>query len=574
MLTTTPPAAPRTMAQALDPHVHAAWARQCHALSPESIRLAALDWASHLALSPGRQMDLAWLAWQETVELAAAMLQPVGEETPASRDRRFAAPEWRNWPFHVWRKTFLLRQNWWEQAVRGVWGVSQHHEDVLSFLARQWLDVTSPGNLWFSNPTVLQRTAGEWGANFGRGAQALAADTLRKLGDSPQPGLEDYVPGKQVAITPGKVVLRNDLIELIQYSPATGQVHPEPVLMVPAWIMKYYILDLSSRNSLIRYLVGEGHTVFCISWKNPDAADRDLGMDDYLKRGMFDALDAVCNIVPDARVHVAGYCLGGTLAAIGAAALARGGDQRLKSLTLFAAQTDFSEPGELGLFIDESQVSLIEAQLAETGYLKAEQMAGAFQMLRSYDLLWSRMINQYLLGETTDINDLMAWNMDTTRMPARMHSQYLRWLFLEDRLSEGRYPVDGRPVSLSDIGVPLFCVGTETDHVSPWRSVYKLHNLTSGELTFVLTSGGHNAGIISEPGHPHRHYRLGTWLPGMPYTGPDAWFGAVPEQQGSWWPAWLAWLQGLSGGPVTPPAMGSPVYPVLGDAPGQYVLVK
>ncbi|MTW04824.1 alpha/beta fold hydrolase [Duganella ginsengisoli] len=561
------------MAQAFDPHVHAAWAKFCQTLSPESVRLAAVDWASHLALSPGRQLDLAWLAWQEAVELAATIMQPSSEVTP-SRDRRFAAAEWNNWPFHVWRKAFLLRQNWWEQAVRGVWGVSQHHEDVLSFLARQWLDITSPGNLWCTNPTVLQRTAGLWGANFAQGAQALAADVLRKLQNGPLPGLERYTPGQQVAVTPGKVVLRNALMELIQYSPATGQVHPEPVLLVPAWIMKYYILDLSPHNSLIRHLVEEGHTVFCVSWKNPDVSDRELGMDDYLKRGMFEALDALANIVPDAHVHVAGYCLGGTLAAIGAAALSRNGGNRLKSLTLFAAQTDFSEPGELGLFIDESQVSLIEAQLAETGYLKAEQMAGAFQMLRSYDLLWSRMINQYLLGEATELNDLMAWNLDTTRMPARMHSQYLRWLFLEDRLSEGRYPVDGRPVSLNDITLPVFCVGTETDHVSPWRSVYKLHYLTNTDLTFVLTSGGHNAGIISEPGHPHRHYRLGTRLQGMPYTDPDAWFGAVPEQQGSWWPAWLAWLQAHSGAPVTPPAMGSAAYPVLGDAPGQYVLVK
>jgi len=561
-------------AQELDPHVHAAWARLNKTLSPESVRLAWLDWAGHLALSPGKQQDLAWLAWHETFELMASMFKPTEEDASPARDRRFAAPEWQNWPFHVWRKAFLLRQHWWEQAVRGVWGVSQHHEDVLSFLARQWQDVSSPGNLWLTNPTVLQRTAGEWGANFGRGVQALADDTLRKLGNSPQPGLDQYVPGVQVAITPGKVVLRNELIELIQYRPATGLVHPEPILMVPAWIMKYYILDLSPHNSLIGHLVAQGHTVFCISWKNPSADDRGLGMDDYLKLGMFAALDAVGRIVPDARVHVAGYCLGGTLAAIGAAALARNGDQRLRSLTLFAAQTDFSEPGELGLFIDESQVSLIEAQLAETGYLKAEQMAGAFQMLRSYDLLWSRMINHYLLGEVTGVNDLMAWNMDTTRMPARMHSQYLRWLFLEDRLSEGRYPVDGRPVSLNDIAPPLFCVGTETDHVSPWRSVYKLHNLTSADLTFVLTSGGHNAGIISEPGHPHRHYRIGTRLRGMAYTAPDAWNDAVPEQQGSWWPAWLEWLQALSGAPVTPPAMGCAEYPVQGDAPGQYVLVK
>ena len=380
--------------------------------------------------------------------------------------------------------------------------------------------------------------------------------------------------GRDVAATPGKVVLRNQLMELIQYAPSTETVHPEPVLVIPAWIMKYYILDLSPHNSLVKYLVGQGYTVFCISWKNPGQAERDLGMDEYLEQGFHAALQAVNAIVPKRKVHATGYCLGGTLLTIAAAAMARDGDERLASLSLFTAQTDFSEPGELGLFIDESQVSMLEAQMAEAGYLRGDQMAGAFQMLRSYDLLWSKMVQEYLLGDRRPMNDLMAWNADLTRMPAKMHSQYLRRLFLDDDLSEGRYPVGGRPVSLGDIGLPTFAVGTLTDHVAPWRSVYKLHYLTPTEITFALTSGGHNAGIVSEPGRPRRSYRIGTRAAGASYVPPDRWLEQTPVQDGSWWPAWIAWLQERSGTPVKPPAIGAPSkgYKPQYAEPGHYVL--
>ena len=338
--------------------------------------------------------------------------------------------------------------------------------------------------------------------------------------------------------------------------------------------MKYYILDLSPHNSLIKYLVDQGHTVFCISWKNPTPEDRDLGMDDYLERGFGAALDAVGAIVPRQKVHATGYCLGGTLLAIAAAATARDGDDRLASVTLLAAQTDFSEPGELGLFIDESQVTLLEAQMHEQGVLAANQMAGAFQMLRSYDLLWSRMVNEYLLGERAPVFDLIAWNADATRMPARMHTEYLRRLFLNDDLSEGRYPVRGKPVFLGDIKLPVFMVGTVTDHVAPWRSVHKLHYLSPAEITFVLTSGGHNAGIVSPPNHPRRHYQMLVRPEGGGYVPPDEWLDLAPDTQGSWWLAWAEWLDARSGEPVEPPRIGAGAYPPVADAPGQYVLEK
>ena len=571
------------MADRVDPPFHAALARRFASLSPAAGLLAASDWALHLAASPGKCMDLARLAMHQSGELAeyARERMTAGADQqarlgvqPAVEDRRFRAPEWQQWPFNYLHQSFLFKQQWWAAATHGVQGVEKHHENMVAFAARQWLDMFSPGNQLATNPVVLQRTLQQGGANLLRGALNAADDLQRLAADQGPAGVEDFVVGRDVGITPGKVVLKNRLMELIQYTPTTATVHPEPILIVPAWIMKYYILDLSPHNSLIRYLVDQGYTVFCLSWKNPGYEDRDLGMDDYLELGFHAALDAVTTIVPGQKVHATGYCLGGTMLAIAAAAMARDGDERLASLSTFTAQTDFSEPGELGLFVDESQLSLLEAQMAQTGYLKASQMAGAFQMLRSYDLLWSRLVNEYLLGERAPMNDLMAWNADATRMPARMHSQYLRRLFLNDDLSEGRYPVDGKPVSLSNLTLPMFMVGTLTDHVAPWRSVFKLHQMSPAEITFALTSGGHNAGIVNPPGNPRRRYQLLTRPAGGSYVAPDEWLETAPQTQGSWWPAWLQWLQARSGTPVKPPRMGAGAYQPVGDAPGTYVLEK
>ena len=571
------------MADRVDPPFHAALARRFASLSPAAGLLAASDWALHLAASPGKCMDLARLAMHQSGELAeyARERMTAGADQqarlgvqPAVEDRRFRAPEWQQWPFNYLHQSFLFKQQWWAAATHGVQGVEKHHENMVAFAARQWLDIFSPGNQLATNPVVLQRTLQQGGANLLRGALNAADDLQRLAADQGPAGVEDFVVGRDVGITPGKVVLKNRLMELIQYTPTTAAVHPEPILIVPAWIMKYYILDLSPHNSLIGYLVDQGHTVFCVSWKNPGYEDRDLGMDDYLELGFHAALDAVTTIVPGQKVHTTGYCLGGTMLAIAAAAMARDGDERLASLSLLAAQTDFSEPGELGLFIDESQLRLLDAQMHQNGYLKASQMAGAFQMLRSYDLLWSRMVNEYLLGERAPMNDLMAWNADATRMPALMHSQYLRRLFLNDDLSEGRYPVDGRPVSLGNLTLPMFMVGTLTDHVAPWRSVFKLHQMSPAEITFALTSGGHNGGIVNPPGNERRRYQLLTRPAGGSYVAPEEWLETAPRTQGSWWPAWLEWLKARSGTPAKPPRMGAGAYKPVGDAPGTYVLEK
>jgi len=570
------------LAGQLDEWLHAGMARMTFSISPTSMALAWLDWAMQLVMSPGRRLLLAQLGQGMATKFCCQVSEAFArgawparacfEAMPA--DHRFNAAEWQVWPFDVLRQAFLLAESWWSSATTGVPGVTPHHEHVVRFSMRQWLDMFSPGNFLATNPVAIRRTQEEQGFNLARGYLRWLDDVQRHWQGRSPAGVERFIPGRQVAVTPGRVVLRNELMELIQYSPATGAVRPEPVLIMPAWIMKYYILDLSPRNSLIRYLVAQGFTVFCISWKNPSTAQRHLGMDDYLRLGWHAALDAVSAIVPEQKIHGAGYCLGGTLLAIGAAAMARDHDDRLRSMTMFAAQTDFSEPGELALFIDDSEVAYLEDQMNVTGYLTARQMAGAFQLLRSYDLLWSRLVSSYLMGEPEPMNDLAAWNADATRMPARMHAEYLRRLFLHNDLACDRYPVDRRPVALNDIQIPVFCVATQTDHVAPWRSVYKLHDEMAGEVTFVLTSGGHNAGIISEPGHPHRSYFMDTRRAGAPYVAPEAWMAAAREHDGSWWSAWVAWLCERSGKPVAPPVMGREGSAPLCDAPGQYVMEK
>jgi poly[(R)-3-hydroxyalkanoate] polymerase subunit PhaC len=352
----------------------------------------------------------------------------------------------------------------------------------------------------------------------------------------------------------------------------TEMVRPEPVLIIPAWIMKYYILDLSPANSLVRHLTEQGLTVFMVSWKNPDDGDRELSMEDYRRLGVMAALEAVGAVLPGRKVHAVGYCLGGTLLSIAAAAMARDGDERLATITLLAAQTDFTEPGELSLFINESQIHFLEDAMWRRGFLDSKQMAGTFQMLRSNDLIWSHMVKSYLMGKRESMIDLTAWNADATRMPYRMHSEYLRRLYRDNDLAEGRFRIDDKPIALTDIRAPIFAVGTIRDHVAPWRSTYKIHLQTDTDVTYLLTSGGHNAGIVSEPGHPGRSYQVMTRRAADRYVGPDAFKGEAPHKDGSWWPEWFVWLKSHSGESVSPPAMGIPGQALLCAAPGTYVL--
>jgi polyhydroxyalkanoate synthase len=436
------------------------------------------------------------------------------------------------------------------------------------------LDVTSPANFLLTNPDVLETTIEQGGMNLVRGGLNFWEDQRRSLAGNRPVGADAFQVGRDVGITPGKVVLRNRIMELIQYAPATETVYRQPIMIVPAWIMKYYILDLSPVNSLVKYLVEKGHTVFIVSWKNPTSDDRDLGMDDYRRLGVMASLDAVTTIVPDQPVHAVGYCLGGTLLALAAAAMAGDGDKRLASLTLLAAQTDFTEAGELTLFIDDAQVSFLEDLMAEQGTLDTRQMAGAFQLLRSNDLIWSTMVRSYLKGERPPMFDLMAWNADATRMPYRMHSEYLHRYFLHNDLATGHTEVEGRPISLRDIQIPIFAVSTISDHVAPWRSVYKIQALTRADVTFVLSNGGHNAGIVNPPGNSNRRYQIATHAADEKYVDPDSWQQHAAHENGSWWPCWAHWLSQYSmGDKIAPPTMGSPErgYPRLCDAPGTYV---
>jgi polyhydroxyalkanoate synthase subunit PhaC len=563
----------------LDRLTRALLGRATLGVSPAAILCAHFDWLMHLAISPGKQSELVEKAWRKAARLAVWSASRMADPEapwciePLPQDRRFSRPEWQRWPFNLLAQSFLLVQQWQHNATTGVRGVSRHHEDVVAFVARQLLDVFSPSNVPLSNPETIETLQREAGMNLVRGALNFVEDLERQAGGRPPAGAEAFEPGRNVAITPGKVVLRNRLIELIQYAPAGPQARPEPVLIVPAWIMKYYILDLSPENSLVRWLVARGHTVFAVSWRNPGKEDRDLGLEDYRRLGVMAALDAASAIAPQRRVHLVGYCLGGTLATIAAAAMARDGDDRLASLSLFAAQTEFSEAGELTLFIDDSQVAFLEDVMWEQGYLDTRHMAGAFSLLRSQDLIWSRAVRHYQLGRRTPMNDLMAWNADATRMPYRMHSEYLRQLFLRDDLAQGRYRADDRPISIADIRAPIFALGTESDHVAPWRSVYRIASLTDTDVTFLLTSGGHNAGVVSPPEAPNRRYRIATKREGDRYVAPDDWIAATPVRQGSWWPVWQEWLAAHSGAPGAPPTMGAPSagYPPLDDAPGRYV---
>ena len=564
------------LADVLDRSLNYARSRFTLGLSPAALAEAYFDWLLHLGAAPGKQLQLSQKAlrkWLRLGHYVATCAQTQHEccIEPLPNDKRFSAEGWHGWPYDIIYQAFLLQQQWWHNATTDVRGVTKQHERQVEFAARQVLDVFSPANFIATNPEVLHQTLVSGGLNLVRGFWNFVEDWERSINGRPPAGSEAFKVGSNLAVTPGKVVFRNELIELIQYTPTTDKVRPEPVLIVPAWIMKYYILDLSPQNSLVKHLIAQGFTVFIISWKNPGTEDRNLGLDDYRTLGVEAALAEIDKVTPGSMVHGVGYCLGGTLLSIAAATRARNNHDPFKTLTLLAAQADFSEPGELGLFIDESQVSFLEDMMWHQGYLDAQQMAGAFQLLRSNDLVWSRMVRDYLMGERRPMSDLMAWNADSTRLPYRMHSQYLRQLFLNNELVEGRYRVADRPIALTDIRAPVFAVGTERDHVAPWRSVYKLNLFLDTDVTFLLTSGGHNVGIVSEPGVPGRRYRVRTKADLELYADPDTWVRETAARPGSWWPEWFGWLAEHSGA-MQPVDAACAAPASLGNAPGTYVL--
>jgi polyhydroxyalkanoate synthase len=565
--------------ETLDRALRAMLARMTGGVSPHAAAAAWTDWALHLARAPGRQLELAERAQENALRLAAQFAAPATGEafTPRKGDRRFDHPGWDRPPFRIWKQSYLAMADWWDYATIETRGMHRKNADRVRFMAEQVLDAMAPSNIPPLNPEVVETTLRSGGRNLAAGARHLQEDALRQATGAAEPEGGAFEIGRDLAATPGEVVFRNEVFELIQYAPRTDTVHPEPILIVPAWIMKYYILDLSHHNSLVGYLVSQGFTVFMISWCNPTAAQRDLSLDDYRRLGVMAAVDAVSRIVPGRNIHACGYCLGGTILSIAAATMARDGDHRLASITLLAAQTDFTEAGELMLFLDESQIAFLEDMMWDQGFLDQAQMTGAFRALRAEALIWSRAVDRYLLGKEERAFDIAVWNADATRMPYRMHSDYLRGLFLENRLTSGRFAVEGRVIALKDIEAPFFVLGTEEDHIAPWRSVYKTTLFTESDLTFVLTSGGHNGGVLSEPGHGHRHYRIGYRTPEKLYLDPDSWAEKHAALEGSWWPEWAAWLAARSGDDrVPPPSIGAPGAGLspLGPAPGTYIHQK
>ena len=597
----------RKVARAIDDAFHTQLSKANKGMSPISLTLAYADWAMHLAASPGQQLLLAQQAMALGKEVIGTAMQA---ETPAldadgkpvrELDPRFTDTGWSKWPFNVMKDSFKASDTWWRQSTE-VDGLSTHHRHLVNFYTRQSLDALAPSNFGLTNPEVLRVAKETQGQSWVKGYQNYVKDmqaahkARHASDDADKLQSLDYEVAKDVAITPGKVVYRNHLIELIQYTPTTAKVYPEPLLIVPSNIMKYYILDLSPENSMVRYLVGQGHTVFMISWRNPDASDRDIGMQDYLQMGVMQAMAEVKTQTKAPRIHAMGYCLGGTFLAIVAAAMGHGDGKshrqvrgqnphrreedatsvdslpELASVTLLAAQTEFSEPGELGVFIDDDQLNNLKQAMARTGYLSGRQMAGSFQFMNSRDLIWSRNTRRYLLGMDEVGNDMMSWNADLTRLPERMHNEYLSSLFLNNALASGHYRVGGIGVSLGDIKAPMLVVGTVRDHVSPWHSVYKIHQLTETQTTFVLAAGGHNAGIISEPGHARRSYQIACTEKGAGWIEPDAWVAKAPLVEGSWWEAMHTWLEERSGKPVAPPKLDPAT--VLCDAPGEFVMVR
>lgn len=539
-------------------------------ISPAALATSWFSWMAQLSISPGRLSRLStYLLFHFSDYISNLLKEPL---PGCGEDVRFQSPNWQLFPWRAWAENFLLLEDWFKHATSDVSGMPSHVERTISFIVRQALDAISPSNFVLTNPDLYAETLRSQGQNIIRGLELGMKDMLERLSGAPPKGSENFQPGKQVAITPGKVVYKNELIELIQYEPTTKTVYKEPILIMPAWIMKYYILDLSPHNSLVKWLVGKGHTVFIISWKNPDAKDRNLGLDDYYRLGAMASIDEVSRIIPETRIHLMGYCLGGTLALITAAAMARNRDKRLKSLTLLAAQGDFTEAGELMLFVTESQVGFLENMMWEQGYLDTKQMAGSFQMLRSYDLIWSKMVQDYMHGAERGMIDLLAWNADATRMPYKMHTEYLEKLFLNNDFADGRFAVDGHYVVPENIRLPTFVVSTEKDHVAPWPSVYKMHLMLNGNnITFVLASGGHNAGIVSEPNHKGRYYRIRERKKHAPYLAPKRWLEKAKQKNGSWWVAWHEWLVKRSSHGRVPARTLDPKLP---NAPGTYVLQK
>lgn len=490
-------------------------------------------------------------------------------------DQRFQDSTWTDHPgFAYLKEIYLLYGRWLEDAIHATEGLTPARRQRAAFWVRQWLDAIAPSNFFWTNPEALRRAIASHGCSVLWGLQNWLRDAAAHDVRMVEP--DAFQVGRDLATTPGRVVLRNELLELIQYAPTTDRVHTVPIVLVAPWINKYYIMDLSPDNSLVRYLVGQGFTVFVTSWKNPGPDARTTTLDDYLLRGLRPALNAARAICGVPQVHATGYCLGGTALAMLLAWINAGPADRavnpVAHWTTFTTLVDFSDPGEIGAFLSESSFEFLKQRMNQAGYLEGADMAGAFRLLRPNNLIWHYVIHSYLYGEELPPSDVLFWNCDTTRMPAAMHEFYLRELYLNNRLVQGSLEIGGRRLDLGAIRQPLYAVGAEQDHIAPWKQTFRLCGLIGGPARYVLATSGHILGIINPPvTPPKRRY----WVGDATGQGEaEGWRKKTEKTSGSWWEDWTRWLSAHCGPLGPPPSFGGADYPPLEPAPGRYVLEK
>ncbi len=549
-------------------------------LDPFNMKQAYSDWWEAVAKNPQKVMEANMAFWQKSLELTQqAMFGFMGADTapvieaPKS-DRRFSHEDWANKPiFDVIKQSYLLTSDWMRKVVASAEGLDEHTSERVKFFTERMLDAMSPTNFALTNPAVIEKIRETKGANLVHGLKNMLEDLEAGKGQLKirMTDASAFELGKNVAATPGKVVFQNRMFQLLEYTPTTEQVLKRPLLIVPPWINKFYIMDLQPKNSLLKWLVDQGHTVYVISWVNPDETYAETGFEDYITDGVLKALDAIQYDTGESEINAIGYCIGGTLLASSLAYMKATGDTRIKSATFFTTMLNFANPGELGLFIDDEQIKGLEGKMQETGYLDGSTMAGTFNLLRANDLIWSFYINNYLLGNDPRPFDLLYWNSDSTRMPAKMHSWYLRNLYLNNQLCQPKaLNVHGVPLDLTSIDIPACFISAVEDHIAPWQSTYSGARMFGGKTRFILGGSGHIAGIINPPGANKYNYRVTDELP----EDGEAWAKQAAVNAGSWWPEWDRWVRALDNAQVPARVPGQGKLAAIEDAPGTYVKSK
>ena len=546
---------------------------------PLNIGAAFMEMTTRLMTNPQKLMEAQAGFWKDYMSLWQSTAQRMmGMQAPSviegdPRDRRFKDEAWKdNEVFDFIKQSYLLSSRYITDVVKQADGLEPATAQKVDFYSRQFIDAMSPSNFLMTNPEVLRKTAESGGENLIKGLQNLLSDLERGKGNLriKMTDTEAFKIGESIAVTPGKVVHQNALMQLIQYTPTTDKVLKRPLLIIPPWINKFYILDLRPRNSFVRWATAQGHTIFIVSWVNPDEKLAEKNFDDYMREGILDALTAIEAATGERAVNAIGYCLGGTLLSSTLAWMAANNDDRVKSATFFVTLMDFRESGELNVFIDEEQIKVLEGKMNKRGFLEGSEMATTFNMLRANDLIWSFVVNNYLLGNDPFPFDLLYWNSDSTRMPAKMHSFYLRNMYQDNKLSQpGGITLAGTPIDLSKVQVPAYFISTREDHIAPWRATYRGTKLLSGENRFVLAASGHIAGVVNPPeGGKYSH-----WLNNDLPEDPEAWFAGATEIAGSWWPDWQRWITAQDKRQVKARTPGDGKLSALDDAPGSYVKV-